>query len=59
MGRRPELGRILTDKKYDRVECNTNEVALWAHVKEERRKIEEAKAAIEAQKTKRHTVFMG
>ena len=59
MNRKPELGRILTDKKYDKVSSESSEVALWAHVKEERRKIADAKAKIDAQKmSKKHNVFM-
>ena len=35
---RPELGRILRDKRYDKVDAEEKEVALWAFVKTERLK---------------------
>jgi len=42
---KPELGRILKDDKYDKLKAESKEVALWAFVKEERKKKEEELAA--------------
>lgn len=41
MAGKPELGRILKDQKYDQQKTAEKEVALWAFVKEERKKEQE------------------